>query len=416
MRFQWDKKYLYWGLTSFLVIVSSLLVFFCILRFEELASAIGAVIDILKPVLYGIVFAYLLTPLVNLSDKWLLKLFSKRGKKPVSPKFKRGARCLSIFLALVLMLLLLSALISMIIPQLIESIASFANGLPGYLERFSVWINQYLESEPQLAQIANTLFETITNNYEQWWENLRPALNSVLTGVTVGVFGVINGLKNILIGLIISIYLLFSKDIFAAQAKKITYALLETRKANIFISGVRHSHKVLIHFIVGKLIDSLIIGVICFIGMNLLGLPMTLLISVIIGVTNVIPFFGPFIGAIPSTLILLLINPMSWQWVTFVIFVFALQQFDGNILGPKILGESTGLSSFWVIFAILVAGGLFGFVGMVVGVPFFAVIYGGLRALISRSLKGKGLPAETEDYKGLDHIDEATRKGVKQQE
>lgn len=377
-----------------------------------MSSAIGTVVNILKPILYGIAIAYLLTPLVNFSDKWLSRLAQRFHKKALTEKSLKGIRCISILLTMVFMLVLLGALIGMIIPQLIDSIATFSNDFPGYLERLSVWFNQYLDTDPQLAQVANTIFDKLSANYEQWWDNIQPALNSLVTGVTTGVFGVINAVKNILIGLIISIYLLFGKDLFAAQAKKICYAALETEHANAFICGARHTHSVVINFIVGKLIDSFIIGIICFIGMNLLGLPMPLLISVIIGVTNVVPFFGPFIGAIPSTLILLLINPMSWDWVTFIIFVLVLQQFDGNILGPKILGESTGLSSFWVIFAILVAGGLFGFVGMVIGVPIFAVIYGSIRALLLRSLTRKGLPAGTDQYKTLDHIDAATGNPV----
>ena len=204
----------------------------------------------------------------------------------------------------------------------------------------------------------------------------------------------------------IAIYVLNSKQLFAAQAKKLLYGCLSTRRANIVLDNARFTHRVFGGFINGKLLDSLIIGILCFVGMTALRMPYAMLISVVVGVTNIIPFFGPFIGAIPSGLLILLIDPLKALY--FVLFILALQQFDGNILGPKILGDSTGLSSFWVMFAILLAGGLFGFVGMVVGVPLFAVLYSILSGLVCHSLRRRGMPEETQAYYELDHVDERT--------
>lgn len=418
MKYRWDKKYLYWGLTAFLVILFSTLFFFAILRIDQVSSGIKTIINILKPVLYGLVIAYLLTPVMNFFETRILRLFhrlNKASKKTVKPgKLKKIARCISIFITLILMLLLLTALISMIIPQLIQSITGFANGFPTYVDQFSAWMGTHLENNSQFKAFAEQTFEKLSQNYEQWWQNLKPALNSVVTGVTTGVVGIFSALKNILIGFIISIYVMFSKDLFAAQGKKLIYAIFELKRANAFLSTARQTHRIFSGFIVGKLLDSLIIGIICFICMSIFNWPFALLISVIIGVTNIIPFFGPFIGAIPTAFIILLIEPMTC--IYFIIFILILQQFDGNILGPKILGDSTGLSSFWVIFAILVAGGLFGFIGMIIGVPLFAVIYSMLKVITTKSLAEKGLPSKTEDYENLIYIDAKDKKVIEQKE
>lgn len=222
--------------------------------------------------------------------------------------------------------------------------------------------------------------------------------------VSTGILSVFTVVKNILIGMIVMVYFLNMKDTLCAQSKKILYGLLRVKDANRIIGEVRFAHSVFGGFITGKLLDSLIIGIMCFFAMKFLKMPYVLLVSVIIGVTNVIPFFGPFIGAIPSAFLILLVSPMKCLY--FLIFILVLQQFDGNILGPKILGGSTGLPSFWVLFSILLFGGLFGFVGMVIAVPAFAVIYRSVSAYIRGALVKKNLSGRTEDYMELDYIDE----------
>ena len=235
-------------------------------------------------------------------------------------------------------------------------------------------------------------------------------IEKILGGVSSGVMNVITLTKNMLIGLIVMIYLLNIKESLSAQGKKFIYSVLPLKAANIVVAEFQFIKKAFSGFIIGKLIDSLIIGILCFILMHLFKLPYELLISVIIGVTNIIPFFGPFIGAIPSFIIIVLQNPV--QGLYFLIFVIILQQVDGNIIGPKILGDSTGLSSFWVVFAILVFGGLWGFPGMLLGVPIMAVIYYIVSNVVTYSLKKRGIPATEIDYVNLDRIDKHTNQPV----
>ena len=217
--------------------------------------------------------------------------------------------------------------------------------------------------------------------------------------------GVFKALWNFVIGFIISIYVLGSKERFAGQAKKIVYALFDRKAGNEIITNFRFIHSTFIGFIGGKIVDSIIIGVICFVCTSIIGTPYAILVSVIVGVTNVIPFFGPWIGGVPSALLVLMVDPI--QALYFIILILVIQQFDGNILGPKILGDSTGLSGFWVIFAITIFGGLFGVLGMVVGVPIFAVFYAGVRASVNRMLCRKELPTDIHPYMTVGQIDEA---------
>ena len=411
MRFHWDKKYLYWGLTAFFVIVCSVLFFFALFRMKEISAVVVLILDILKPIIYGLAIAYLLEPVMSFFERHIYHFLLQKTKKAKPAKLKKFSRCMGILISMVLTLFVLGTLISMIIPQLLTSITGIVENFPSYLNNLQSWINQKLADNPHYIDIATNLVSNLSSFFEKWVDtDLLPKMQEIFTGLTTGILGLFSVLKNLLIGLIVSIYVLYSKDLFAAQGKKFLYASLEAEHANSFLRTLRYTHKVFGGFIVGKLLDSLIIGILCFLCMSLFGMPFPLLISVIVGVTNVIPFFGPFIGAIPSAIIILLVEPI--QCLYFVIFILVLQQFDGNILGPKILGESTGLSYFWVIFAILVGGGLFGFLGMVLGVPVFAVIYAGIRWLASRALKKKDLPEDTSDYIDLEYVDETTRKKV----
>ena len=226
----------------------------------------------------------------------------------------------------------------------------------------------------------------------------------VITGVYTGVVNIVNLVKNTLIGIIVMLYLLNIKDTLTAQSKKIIYSLFPLPAANEIIEKWRYIHKVFGGFIIGKLVDSLIIGILTFVWLSIIKMPYTVLISVIVGVTNIIPFFGPFIGAIPSALLVLLVSPKKCLW--FLLSILVIQQLDGNIIGPKILGNSTGISSFWVLFSILFFGGVLGPVGMIIGVPTFAVIYRLTAEWVNKRLKKKELSTITDDYGVLDHIDE----------
>ena len=264
---------------------------------------------------------------------------------------------------------------------------------------------QFLNNNPEMARTVQQAIDSAVSWLQNWIKtDLLPNLNNIVYGLSSGVMGVVNVLKNLVIGLIVTVYLLASRRRFASQAKKIVYSLFPVKFANSFVSHSRYTHQVFGGFISGKILDSLIIGVICFVGCSFMKIPYTMLVSVVIGLTNIIPFFGPFIGAIPCGLLILLADPMRCLY--FVFFIVVLQQFDGNILGPKILGDSTGLSSFWVLFSILLFGGLLGFVGMVIGVPVFAVIYNMINQFINRRLEKKDLSTETRLYDNLEYIDE----------
>ena len=338
---------------------------------------------------------------------WLHARFAPALQKHVKNprRAARAAKFLSTTLSVLLALLLVAALLWMVLPQVISSIVGLveSNLLTNSIQNVTGWIEDTLQNNPQFEAAAQRVYAEAVAALTAW---VKTDMLPQLTNLMSGLLGTLTFFKNVFIGIIIAIYVLNSKQLFAAQAKKLLYGCLSTRRANIVLDNARFTHRVFGGFINGKLLDSLIIGILCFVGMTALRMPYAMLISVVVGVTNIIPFFGPFIGAIPSGLLILLIDPLKALY--FVLFILALQQFDGNILGPKILGDSTGLSSFWVMFAILLAGGLFGFVGMVVGVPLFAVLYSILSGLVCHSLRRRGMPEETQAYYELDHVDERT--------
>ncbi len=406
MKKSFHSPYFKWGLTAFIVIVASICFFFSIFKMQGLASAISSFIGILKPFIYGATVAYFLLPIYNALVKKLRPLLVRifRSKR----RAEGWAKMLSSIASVMLLILLVSALLYMVLPQLATSIIGLTYSMQDYPSKISGWLEEFLRTSPD---IKNSLME-VYNQFSGWavkWiqDAMLPSLVKVMGG---SLMGTVNILKNVIVGIIIAIYVLNSKDLFSAQAKKIAYSIFSTEHANLFIKNTRFVHRVFGGFITGKLLDSLIIGMITFVFMSFFNMPYIVLISVIIGVTNFIPFFGPFIGAIPCSFLVLMVSPLKCLY--FVIFILILQQFDGNILGPKILGDSTGLSSFWVMFAILIAGGLFGFVGMIIGVPFFAVLYSLITSLVNRSLADKNLPVKTTDYFCMDCIDPDTHQPV----
>ena len=405
-RFDLQPHYIEWGLTALGVIVACVLVVFVLFRMTIIWGVIKKFFSILSPFIYGFVMAYLLMPVFNMLYRNL--------QPPMSRKFKNGTRLakgLCSALTLAFGLAVVGVLLWMVLPQLVTSITSLVDSMDLYMNEISGWVASLLHNNPELEHSFMRLYDQFSAQMMNWAQNdLLPQLGSMMSGVVTTV----NVLMNLLIGVIIALYILNSKDTFCAQAKKMTYSFFTVETANAIMARVAHIHRGFGGFITGKLMDSSIIGVLCFIGMRLMisfgwmTMPASnaLLIAVIIGVTNIIPFFGPFIGAVPSTILIMVISPV--QALYFVIFVLLLQQFDGNILGPKILGNSTGLSSFWVLFSILFFGGLFGFVGMIIAVPAFAVIYDLISRAVHRSLRLRKLPMETDEYQKLDHIDEKT--------
>lgn len=404
MKFDRENKYFQTGITAFGVIVASVLFFFLLYRIDAIGRALASLVSILAPFIYAMIFVFLLVPIMTFFERHLLVLLQKHIPRIKQSSARLIARVLGILITVVLALFCCSLLIGMILPQLIASIAGFINDLPGYLLQAEQVLSDFLADNPQLVGNISSVVDTMTDTLNQ----AMPNINNMISSLASGAWGVVVVFKNIIVGLIVSIYVMFSKEHFVGQAKKFCYALFDVNHVNHTIHNLRHIHKVFYGFLSGKLLDSLIMGLLCYIAMVILKMPFALLVSVIIGVTNIVPFFGPIIGAVPCAIILLLEDPLKGLY--FILLILVLQQFDGNILGPKILGDSTGLSNFWIIFAIVVGGGLFGVPGMILGAPLFAVLYDAIRNALNRRLKAKGLPTETEEFINVHAVDPKTNR------
>lgn len=403
------RPYLAIALTAFLVITLSIIFFFLIYRYNGFAAGWRKLTVILQPIIIGIVIAYLINPIMMFFEKYLLRWIEPKIQK--KDKAKKLCRSLATFGALAVFIMIIAILLILLIPQLAESIQGLVVTLPGEVQELIDKVNGILKNDSEIADMFENTLLHATDYLRNWAMNdLLPKSNQYLTSITSGLISIFKVLLNIVVGLIVSVYLLFSKETFIGQFKKLTYALFKPKRANIIIETARKSNEIFGGFISGKILDSAIIGVIAYIVLAIMKMPDTMLVAVIIGVTNIIPFFGPFIGAIPSFIIIVLQNPV--QGLYFLIFVIILQQVDGNIIGPKILGDSTGLSSFWVVFAILVFGGLWGFPGMLLGVPIMAVIYYIVSNVVTYSLKKRGIPETEIDYVNLERIDKHTNQPV----
>ena len=374
------KPYIYGMLAGFGAISLSIIFFFLIYRFDGFGSAISTLTGILMPFIYGAVIAYLLKPVCNTIEGFLRRFIPERMKGLVS--------ALSVALTILFGLLLIYALCMMIIPQLITSVTALYYTAQRNLAKFVQWANhvEFIENNEQIMNMLNSAYDTLSTNIDELIKTkLLPSMQNIVSGAAIGVLNVVTVAKNLVIGIIVAVYMLASRKRFTQQVKLVFYSVFKPRWAQLIIEEIQYADKMFGGFINGKIMDSAIIGVLCYIGCLIFKFPSALLVSVIIGVTNVIPFFGPFIGAIPATLLILIQNPIKALW--FILFVLVLQQLDGNIIGPKILGNTTGLSSFWVLFAILLFGGLWGFVGMIIGVPLFAVIYDVIKKLVVHGLE-----------------------------
>lgn len=391
------KRYLKIGIIGAAILASGILCAFVLFKMPVIISVLKGITEILKPFLYGVVFAYLLAPLCNKIEEKLFQIF---------PKAKTKARRFICFIAIVISLCVAIAviwlIIMMIIPQVWDSVMKIIQMVPQKLIVVNNWIEHMLENQPELQ----AYFEEFSSQAES---NIDSLLNvdtiqkvqSIINSLSVQLFGVLGVVKNFFLGLLISAYLLGSRKLFGAQAGLILHGVFSDKWAKIIEEEIRYTDKMFNGFLVGKIIDSAIIGLLCFAGTSIMGFEAPAFISVIIGITNIIPFFGPFIGAIPCGLLLLLENPMHCLY--FIIFIFVLQQLDGNVIGPKILGNTTGVSSFWVLFAILLFGGMWGVVGMVIGVPLFAVIYDIIRKLVYRGLRKHKRESMITDYEEKYH-------------
>lgn len=394
MKKEFIKKYIYGGMILFGVIALSILFLFLLFRGAVLKMALGKLWNIILPFVYGAVMAYLLKPICNFFEKWFSTLIVRKLKW----KGKKVIESLSITCSLIAGLIVITLLIMIIVPQLMKSLTGIINEIPKTINEILSRLDYHVGNKEIIENQIEQFLNGIIVNLEQWADaGLLLNLKFVITGVSSGVISIIVVLKNIIIGIIIAAYLLAGRKKFAAQGEIVLYSIFKEKWADFILEEVRLTDQMFSSFITGKLIDSAMIGVICFIWMWAFDMPFSVLISVIIGITNIIPFFGPFIGGIPSGILILFVDPLKCIW--FLIFILVLQQFDGNILGPKILGNTTGLSSFWVLFSILFFGGLFGFVGMIIGVPTFAVIYDIIKKLVGKGLIHRKKENMLENYR-----------------
>lgn len=407
------KKYKAIAVIAFVTFCCCILFFFFIYRYHGFTAYWQKLMGILQPVIMGFIVAYLLNPVMMFLERHIYDFLKTKAK--TERKAKRWARSLGTLGALAFLLLVIFLLLYMMIPELVRSIQNMMVDLPREFDQFIKWAENIAANDSQLAEKFSVIgidFKNMGDYAESLLQKqILPQVKtyvSYLASITTGVISAVKMIFNFAVGLIIAIYLLMGKETFIGQGKKIVYAALPARFGNIFIHVMRVSHQMFGGFVSGKILDSAIIGVICYVGLVILRVPYSLLVAVIVGVTNVIPFFGPFIGAVPSFILIALEDPVKGLY--FLIFVLVLQQVDGNIIGPKILGDSTGLSAFWVVFAILVGGGLFGFMGMLLGVPTFAVIYYLIREAVAYLLRRQGLPEETRDYIRMQDVNAKTGK------
>lgn len=408
MKEKFENKYIAWGVTLFSVFSALILLFFAIYRWDYIFGFIQTLFTIMMPFIYGVAIAYIMNPIVKFFENKVFNKLLKKIKNKKKKDRKKLLRVLSLCTSTIIFFGLLITSVSFLIPELLKSV-----------EMLILNINTYLSNSKELLIKlfggSDAIIEFINDNYGRFSEFMNESFNqglfdNMMTTISNSIFGTLKFLYNLIIGYIIAIYILFDKEKFKAQSKKLLYTIFSYDKVNIILENTRYTDKVFGGFFAGKLLDSLIIGIICFLCMLAMRMPYSLIVSVIVGVTNIIPYFGPFIGAIPSAFLIFLVSP--GKSLLFIIFIFVLQQIDGNIIGPKILGSKTGLSSFWVLFSLLIFGGLFGMVGMILGVPLFSILYSFINGVLKRRLKEKKLPEDSKDYEKLLYIDEKSGKLV----
>jgi predicted PurR-regulated permease PerM len=393
------------GLMVFITFVCCILFFFFLLRYDGFASEWHKILNALSPIIIGLALAYLFHPVTRVLEERCLPLLRKRFKK--EERAKATARGIAVAGTILFLLAVLILLGSAVIPSLITSISGLTETMPGDVTRFIAKLRSGTLGNFEVTDTISVYLTKLVDYLEEWSTNtILPKAQTYVVQITSGVITMIRSLFNFIIGIIVMAYVLMIQEELMGQSKKIVFAIFKPKQANVIIETVHKADEIFGGFITGKLIDSAIIGVICYIGCLIMDIPDSLLVSVVIGVTNIIPVFGPFIGAVPSLILVVIQSP--WHALYLLIFVIILQQIDGNIIGPKILGNSTGLSAFWVMFAILIGGEMFGFLGILLGVPIFAIIYYIVGKLVNYGLKKRGLPTETEEYVEVSGVDAKT--------
>ena len=387
MKINWNNKYATIAMYAFLVICASILLYLGISQINSIKASVNDFIGTLQPFIIGGALAYLLNFILKFYEDYILshKTF-KRLKKS-------GKRGIGLLLTYITATIITYLFIQFVLPQLLDSIIGLVNNIPQYLNDLTKVTNEIFDDlnlQPEYISLITDKFGEAITYIITLISNLVPVIGNFIVDAT-------SSILNIIIGIIISIYILIDKEKFMALGKKIVYALCSEEKAKFILRLATQSNMTFSRFIGGKILDSFIIGLLTFVILTIFKMPYILLISVIVGVTNIIPFFGPFIGGIPAAIIILFVSPIQALW--FVVIIIVIQQIDGNIIGPKILGDSIGISAFWILFSLLVAAKFMGFVGMIIGVPLFAIFYSIIKEIVEERLRKKGLPIETEKYK-----------------
>ena len=405
MKWKPDKTYRTLGITAFLVVAASMLFYFLLFRTSTLGSGLSKVVSVLNPIIYGYIIAYILNPVMTVIENSIYKIIKKAELHP-GKKRKKAIRIFSVFAALFLGILVVYGIVSSVLPELIRSVRSIIVNFQTYSDNVNTFISETFHN-PEIDETTSAIIGEVTDRIQSFFSSeMTPLLDTLASNVTSSLVGFATFIKNIILGIVISLYVLIAKEGLITRFRRFLYAMLPTDQANRTLHNLRFADEKFGGFLIGKIIDSVIIGFICYFMCLILKMPYAILISVIIGVTNVIPFFGPFIGAIPCTFLVFVVDPV--KALIFVIFILCLQQFDGNFLGPKILGSSVGVSSYMVILAILIGGGFFGVAGMVVGVPLCALLTAAVQGVILRRMKAKGFPGDLESYHYVQQINPLT--------
>lgn len=387
------KRYFYTTMAVFGAIGLSILLFFLLYRMKGIGEVVDSLVQILSPFIYGGVVAYLLRPMCNGFEG----LFNKH----LPGKMKKHAAVLAIVSSLIVTALLIYTLIAMVVPQVYDSIVTMWTAIPAKVRQFIEWADATFGEDERIDAILNsfnTSYEKLYSELGDWVSGtLVPKVTTAISGFGSSMFKVFRVVYNLLIGFIVAVYVLFSRKRFARQCTLVIRGFFSEKWAQTILDEVTLVDKMFGGFLDAKILDSAIIGVLCYLGCIIMGMPNALIVSVVVGITNIIPFFGPFIGAVPMTLLILIEDPLKALW--FVIFAIVLQQLDGNFIGPRIMGNRIGISGFWVMFAIILFGGLWGVMGMIIGVPLFAVIYDLVKKLVRRGLAKKGKVEMWEQYR-----------------
>lgn len=413
MNWKIEKKYIKIGVMALIVIVLALM-FQYSLNHETKGEEFKALVaGALGPIFAGFILAYLLNPLLGFFERNIFKpiskvLFKKAKKESTAKKFTRGC---SVICTFVLFFILLGVGLYLVIPQVYQSLMKIVTDASGYYETLEKWVLSFTEENEQMGEYLIMVMDKVYNQALDYLnKDILPNMDKIVVGITTGIVGGLKMVLNVVLALIISVYVLIEKEKIICVCKKLTYSLFNIRNANSIVKGTRYVNQVFGGFINGKIIDSFIIGVLAYIFMIVVDFEYPVLISMIIGVTNVIPYFGPFIGAFPSILIMLMVDIK--QGFILAVFILILQQLDGNVIGPLILGDRLKISSMWILFAILVGGGFFGVPGMILGAPCFACIYALVGVLCKKKLKEKELPIESDAYYNLDEIHSKSKEMI----